>query len=119
MSQTKDVTFTGTTVQQTADRAWEAEWFTDVKGGWDSDEGHRVVTLRAAHHDGVYAVIATISTAIEHETFKVRQYRFGKDPYITFKRERARFSQKRLRTMFDEALDKFDPKVFYVAYEVD
>jgi hypothetical protein len=119
MAQIKSVTFSASEEQRTGDRAWEAEWFTDVKRGSGSDEGWRVVTLRATHHDGAYHVTAGISTAIEQQYFKVRQFVIFKDPLITLSKERARFSQKRLKTLFDAALDDFDPEAFYTHHEVE
>jgi hypothetical protein len=117
---TRTVTFSDVDVARTGDRALEAEWFTDVRGGFDDgDEGWRVVTLRASHRDGVYRVTAGISTAVEQQFFKVRQFELFKDPLITLSKERARFSQKRLKTLFDTALADFDVESFYAAHEVD
>jgi hypothetical protein len=104
---------------KTGNRTWEAEWFTDQESGEGHDFGHRVISLRASHYDGHYQVTAGIATAIDHEGFKVRQFRIFKDPLVTFTKQRARFSQKTLKEMFDGYYDHFDAEAFYAAHEVD
>jgi len=37
---------------------------------------------------------------------------------VTFSREQARFSQKRLKELFEDAFAKFDPEAFYAVREV-
>jgi hypothetical protein len=122
------ITITRSTVEQgqisafnkQGNRRWEAEWFTDERGGFGGDEGVRTVTLTAGHSNGVYRVTAGIATAVESTNgFKIRQFRLFVDPMITLHSERARFSQKRLKEIFDAAYQSFDAARFYAAHEVD
>lgn len=116
---TQTMTITRATFAQTAARAWEAEWFTNQADTSDGDAGVRVVTLRASHHEGVFTVTASIATAVEHKHFKVRRYRMFQDPMVRLTAQRARFSQKRLKEMFDGFYDHFDAEAFYAEHEVE
>lgn len=126
MTTTTTITITKATVEhgqattwnKTGNRSWEAEWFTDQTAGEGMDFGHRVISLRASHHDGVYRATAGIATAIDHEGFKVRQFKIFHDPLVTLTAQRARFSQKILKEMFDGFYDHFDAEAFYAAHEV-
>lgn len=97
-------------------RTWTAEWLTDVKAG---TAGHRMVTLRASHGEGVYKVTASIATREPSSNgFSVTTYNLFHDPMITVARDVGRFSQKRLKELFDAALADFDAAAFYAVHEV-
>lgn len=102
-------------------RKWEAEWHTDQQDNRDGETGHRIVTLSASHRDGQYQVTAGIATRVEDAStgFTVTRLQIFKDPFVTLHREQGRFSQKRLKEIFDQHYQAFDAKSFYADYEVE
>lgn len=123
------VTITQATVEQgratawnkQGNRTWEAEWHTDQRVDTDGDKGHRVVTLTASHRSGQYRVTAGIATRIEDSAtgFTVTQHQLFRDPFATLYSADGRFSQKRLKEIFDQVYQEFDAKAFYADREVE